>query len=80
MHHEQGLRRNNRAENSHQVVRRRERKMQGFKSLGSTQRFLSIHSVVHNTLNLQRHLVSRWTLRLFRTKTAEQWQAAIVAA
>jgi putative transposase len=54
--------------------------MQGFKSLGSTQRFLSIHSVVHNTLNLQRYLVSRWTLRLFRTKTAEQWQAAIVAA
>jgi putative transposase len=33
--HEQGLRKNNRAENSHQVVRRRERKMQGFKSPGS---------------------------------------------
>jgi putative transposase len=30
--HEQGLRQNNRAENSHQVVRRRERKMQRFKS------------------------------------------------
>ncbi len=39
-HHEQGLRENNRAENSHQVVRRRERKMQGFKSPGSAQRFL----------------------------------------
>jgi transposase-like protein len=33
--HEQGLRKNNRAENSHQVVRRRERKMQRFKSVGS---------------------------------------------
>jgi len=33
-HHEQGLRQNNRAENSHQVVRRRERKMQRFKSPG----------------------------------------------
>src|SRR5947209_6490188 len=33
--HEQGLRKNNRAENSHQVVRRRERKMQRFKSAGS---------------------------------------------
>ena len=32
--HEQGLRMNNRAENSHQVVRRRERKMQRFKSAG----------------------------------------------
>ena len=34
-HHEQGLRENNRAENSHQVVRRRERKMQRFKSAPS---------------------------------------------
>jgi putative transposase len=33
--HEQGIRRNNRAENSHQAVRRRERKMQGFRSAGS---------------------------------------------
>ena len=40
-HHEQGLRKNNRAENSHQPVRRRERKMQRFKSPGSAQRFLS---------------------------------------
>ena len=37
--HEQGLRRNNRAENSHQPTRRRERKMQRFKSPGSAQRF-----------------------------------------
>jgi transposase-like protein len=36
--HEQGLRRNNRAENSHLPVRRRERKMQRFKSPGSAQR------------------------------------------
>jgi hypothetical protein len=42
--HEQGLRKNNRAENSHQPTRRRERKMQRFKSPGSAQRFLSIHS------------------------------------
>src|SRR5260221_13933768 len=38
--HEQGLRLNNRAENSHQTVRRRERKMQRFKSARSAQRFL----------------------------------------
>jgi transposase-like protein len=47
--HEQGLRKNNRAENSHQPVRRRERKQQRFKSVGSAQRFLSTHSAVHNT-------------------------------
>jgi transposase-like protein len=60
-HHEQGLRQNNRAENSHQAVRRRERKMQRFKSAGSAQRFLSIHAAAHNNFNLQRHLVSRST-------------------
>src|SRR4030088_469252 len=60
--HEQGLRKNNRAENSHQVGPRRERKMQKFKSARSAQRFLSIHAAVHNTFNLQRHLVSRSTL------------------
>ena len=78
--HEQGLRQNNRAENSHQLVRRQERKMQGFKSPGSAQRFLSIHAAVHNTFNLQRHLVSRRTLRLFRAEAAQAWQDATFAA
>jgi transposase-like protein len=77
---EQGLRQNNRAENSHQSVRRRERTMQGFKSPGSAQRFLSMHAAVHNTFNLQRHLVSRRTLRLFRTEATQAWQNATVAA
>jgi putative transposase len=47
--HEQGLRKNKRAEVSHQPVRRRERKMQRFTSPGSAQRFLSVHAVVFNT-------------------------------
>src|SRR3979411_2928088 len=75
--HEQGLRKNNRAENSHQVVRRRERKMQRFKSARSAQRFLSIHAAVHNTFNLQRHLVSRSTLRVLRAEATAQWQHAV---
>jgi transposase-like protein len=70
--HEQGLRANNRAENSHQPVRRRERKMQRFKSARSAQRFLSIYAAVHNTFNLQRHLISRSTLRTFRAEAAAQ--------
>ena len=65
--HEQGLRKNNRAENSHQPTRRRERKMQRFKSPGSAQRFLSIHAAVQNTFNVQRHLISRRTLRVLRS-------------
>jgi putative transposase len=78
--HEQGLRKNNRAENSHQPVRRRERKQQRFKSTGSAQRFLSAHAAVHNAFNLQRHLVSRRTLRTFRAEAAQAWQTATAAA
>jgi putative transposase len=70
--HEQGLRKNNRAENSHQAVRRRERKLQRFKSARSAQRFLSMHAAVQNTFNLQRHLISRSTLRIFRTEAAAE--------
>src|ERR671928_1277015 len=46
--HEQGLRKSNRAENSHQVLRRRERKLQRFKSAGSAQCVLSAHAAVYN--------------------------------
>ena len=77
--HEQGLRKNNRAENSHQPVRRRERKMQRFKSARSAQRFLSMHAAVHNTFNLQRHLVLRSTLRIFRAEAASEWRNAVTA-
>ena len=77
--HEQGLRKNNRAEN-YQIVRRRERKMQRFKSACSAQRFLAVHAPVHNTFNLQRHLISRPTLRLFRAEAARAWQSATAAA
>ena len=77
--HEQGLRKNNRAENSHQVVPR-ERKMQRFKSAGSAQRFLSIHAAAHNNFNLQRHLFSRSTLQMFRAEAAGQWSRATAAA
>jgi transposase-like protein len=62
------------------VVRRRERKMQGFKSPASAQPFLSVHVAVHNTFNLQHHLVSRSTLRIFRSEAAAHWRAATTAA
>ena len=78
--HEQGLRANNRTENSHQPVRRRERKMQGFKSPASAQRFVSLHGAVYNIFNVQRHLIRRATLRQFRAEAHQAWDAATAAA
>jgi transposase-like protein len=71
---------NNRAENSHLVIRRRERKQQKFKSQSSAQRFLSTHTAVYNTFNFQRHLISRPTLRLFRAAADRMWVEATAAA
>ena len=78
--HETGGRKNNRAENSHQPVRRRERKMQRFKSAGSAQRFLSVHAAVYNHFNLQRHLISRKHHRLFRIAAMQAWQHVTIPA
>ena len=78
--HERGRWRNNRAENSHQPTRRRERKMQGFKSPGSAQKVLSSHAAVYNTFNVQRHLTSAQTHRAFRASAMNVWRAAVAAA
>jgi transposase-like protein len=79
-HRPGGMRENNRAENSHLVIRRRERKQQKFKSQGSAQRFLSSHAAIYNTFNLQQHLISRSTLRQFRADANVAWTAATIAA
>jgi putative transposase len=76
--HEQGLRKNNPAENSHQPVRRRERRIQRFKSRGSAQRFLSITPPSQNTF-VRRHLTSRDTLPVLRGEAFRAWEATTVA-
>ena len=78
--HDQGLRKNNRAEVLHQPLRRRERNMQRFKSPGSAHRFVSVHAATYNTFNVQRHLISRRTLRAVRAEATAQWRAATAAA
>ena len=78
--HDTGRWKNNRAENSHQPLRQRERRMKRFKSPGSAQRFLSIHAAVYNVFNVQRHLISRRTLRAFRAQAMLAWRQAAVAA
>ncbi len=72
--HETGNRLNNRAESSHVPIRRRERKMQRFKSQKSAQRFLSTHGPIYNLFNVHRHLISRRTLRTFRNQAMADWQ------
>ena len=61
----------------HQPTRRRERKMQRFKSSGSAQRFLSAHAAVFNTFNVQRHLASASTHRTFRAAAMSTWRKAV---
>jgi len=78
--HDRGLRANNRAENSHQPVRWRERKQQRFKSAGSAQRFLNIHSAAYNTFYHQRHLLKRSMYKELRTTSFDVWQSASMAA
>lgn len=73
------LKHNNRAENSHLPVRRRERKMQLFKSQGQAQRFTSTHSAIYNTFNIQRHLISRKTMRAFRDRAMAEWKTVSAA-
>jgi putative transposase len=77
---EHGRWRNNRAENSHQPTRRRERKMQAFKSPGSAQRFLSTHAAAYNNFNVQRHLISARTHQAFRAAAMNVWREVVVAA
>ena len=74
--HIDNKRANNRAENSHQPVRRRERKQQRFKSPGSAQRFLNVHSATYNNFYIQRHLLNRSTFKRLRTDAFNVWKTA----
>jgi putative transposase len=78
--HVTGGRFNNRAENSHLPIRLRERRMQRFKSAASAQRFVSTHAAIYNTFNVQRHLISRRTLRQFRAEPMSRWDTVTAAA
>lgn len=76
LHHPGRLRENNRAENSHLPIRRRERKQQGFKSRASAQRFLSTHAAIYNTFSNERHLNRRPEVRRLRAVSYASWNAA----
>ena len=65
---------NNRAENSHQPFRLRERAMAKFRSAKSLQKFASIHSSIHNHFNQERHLYNRENFKLNRSAALPQWR------
>ena len=58
---------NNRAEDSHQPFRRRERAMLRFSRMRTFQKFVAVHGSVHNHFNQQRALYSRNNVKLNRT-------------
>jgi putative transposase len=64
---------NNRAENSHQPIRRRERIMKRFKSACHLQRFVSIHDPIANLFHFPRHSLSATQYRTLRTEAMIAW-------
>ena len=73
--HEVGRRLNNRAENSHQPFRRRERAMQRFRSMKTLQKFSSVHAQLSNHFNQERNLVPRETYKQKRSAALAEWRA-----
>ena len=65
---------NNRAEISHQPFRRRERSMQRFRSPATLQKFVSVHAVIHNHFNLDRHLIRRTDFTQRREAAVADWR------
>jgi putative transposase len=65
---------NNRAENSHQPFRRRERAMAKFRSSATLQKFATLHASIHNHFNKERHLYSRENFKLNRSAALAEWR------
>jgi putative transposase len=68
---------NNRAENSHQPFRRRERAMLRFRRMKTLQKFSAVHASVHNHFNQERHLISRDLYRERRSAALAEWRAVM---
>ena len=70
---------NNRAENSHQPFRRRERAMLRFRRMRSLQKFAAVHGSIHNHFNQERHLSSRPAFKERRTAALNEWRQLCAA-
>ena len=65
---------NNRAENSHQVTRMRERKMRKFKSLVQAQRFLSAMGEIYDYFQIGRHKTTATVYRTLLKRSLDSWR------
>ena len=65
---------NNRAENSHQPFRRRERAMAKFRDVKTLQKFASVHASLHNHFNQDRHLNRRDIFKQSRSAALAEWR------
>ncbi|WP_022697371.1 IS6 family transposase [Euryhalocaulis caribicus] len=65
---------NNRAENSHLSLRRRERAMQRFRRMRSLQKFASVHSSIFNHFNHDRHINRRTAFKHHRDAALVEWR------
>ncbi|WP_252258307.1 IS6 family transposase [Erythrobacter aurantius] len=65
---------NNRAENSHLPLRRKERVMLRFRQMKTLQKFASVHANVYNHFNSNRHLTDRQTYKANRSAALAEWQ------
>ena len=68
---------NNRAEQSHEATRVRERGMRKFKSVSQAQRFVTTHAAVSNLFNLGRHLIRAEHYRDLRASAFAEWSRAV---
>ena len=68
---------NNRAEQSHEATRVRERGMRRFKSMRQAQQFLGAHAAVSNLFNLGRHLVRAEHYRNLRISAFTEWSRVV---
>ena len=65
---------NNRAENSHQPFRRRERAMARFRDIKTLQKFAATHASIHNHFNQERHLNCREIFKQNRAAALAEWR------
>jgi len=71
--------RNDRAENSHLPFRRRKRAMLRFRRMQCLQKFIAVHSAVHNHFNQERHIYSRAKFKLNRAAALAKFWTVVAS-